>query len=158
MEDIAKELALELPFIRNQKRLDQAYRFVNFVRRERRVARETVLDTIRVISSLELPRAPSRRAMNPLDRANWFETEGCLSSSLGAASEASGAQFVVSQAERSPLQCFAVGCLNDGIESHLYNRGKQLGTEYVLRIRRLDHIALEISKELPYLRTEKSLS
>ncbi len=158
MEDIAKEVALELPFLRNQKRLCQIWNFANFVRRERRARRQTMLRTFQVISRFELPRAPSRKAMDPMDRANWFETEGCLSSSPGESFAGSGAEFVVSQAERSPLQCFATGCLNDGVVSRLYNRVNQNGMEYVLRIRRLDHIATEVSRELPFLRTQKGMS
>lgn len=158
MEDIARELALELPFIRNQKRLDQICKFADFVRRERRVARQTSLRTFHIVSSLKLPCVANKRAMDPLDRANWFETEGCLSSGLDRAFAGAGAQFIVSQAESSPLQCFAAGCLSDGIVSRLYSRRTQNGIEHILRIRRLDDIALEVSKELPYLRMEKSLS
>ncbi len=68
------------------------------------------------------------------------------------------AQFVVSQAEESPLRCFAAGCLNEGIGSNIYIRKKETGIEYMLRIRRLDDIAREVNKELPYFRTEKSLN
>ncbi len=158
MEDITRELALELPFIRNQKKLDQICSFVNFVRRERRVARETTTRTLQMVSRLQLPPSPNSRPMDPMDRANWFETEGCLSSSLKEGVEGTGAQFAVSQAESSPLKCFAAGCFDSGIGSTVYSRKKQSGIEYILRIRRLDHIALEVSKELPYLRMEKSLS
>ena len=158
MEDIARELAFELPFIRNQKKLDQFRGFVNFVRRERRVTRQATSRTLQMVTRLELPRVPNTGAMNPMDRANWFDTEGCLCSSLDRSLEGGGAEFIVSQAESQPLQCFAAGCLNDGIGSNLYSRRKQHGIEYVLRIRRLDHIALEVGMELPYLRTEKSLS
>ena len=148
MEDIARELALELPFIRNQKRLNQICNFAEFVRRERLAARQTALKTLHIVTNLKLPPVANRRAMNSLDRANWFEAEGCLSSRLDEGLAGAGAQFIV-QAESSPLQYFADGCLGDGTESKLYSRVTQNGIEHIVRIRRLDHIALEVCKELP---------
>lgn len=49
-----------------------------------------------------------------------------------------------------------MGCMNDGIGSALYCRRRPHGIEYVLRIRRVDHIALEVRMELPYFRMQKT--
>ena len=95
--------------------------------------------------------------MNAMDRANWHETEGCLSAGPKAFLFKSGAEFIVSQFEVEPIQDFAAGCAKDGISSKIYQKKVRTGVEYFVRIRRLNQIALEVSKELPYLRLRKSL-
>ena len=96
--------------------------------------------------------------MNAMDRANWHETEGCLSIGPHAFYSKSGAEFLVSQFEVEPLQDFAAGCAGDGISCEIYCREVKAGLEYYVRIRRLDQIALELSQEMPYLRTRKTIN
>jgi len=96
--------------------------------------------------------------MDPMDRANWHETEGCLSVGPHAFLSKSGGEFLVSQFEIEPLQDFVAGCSKDGVSCSIYNREVESGVEYFARIRRLDQIALELSKEIPFLRLRKTTS
>ena len=72
-------------------------------------------------SLMKLPLMPNRRSMNPMDRADWFEAEGCLSSGSDG-DLGSGSELIFSQAEKSPLECFATGCLESAVEARLYGR------------------------------------
>ena len=59
----------------------------------------------------------------------------------------------VAQSQREPLEDFALGASSDGVESTLFYR-RRISDEFEVRIRRVDHIAKEISLELPFLRTQ----
>ena len=158
MEDIARELTLELPFIRSQRKIDEIKRFIAFVRRDRRATKKSVERAIETVSRIDLSNVPIRSAMSPMDRANWYETEGHLGASVGGRSWGSGAELTISQSEEPPLRDFAAGCVRDGVSCKVFGRKVASGTEYVLRIRRLDQIALELCREIPYFRTGRSLN
>jgi hypothetical protein len=156
--DIANELSLELPFIRSRQKMKEIRAFLEHLERPRALERNEIRRAREVASELDFSSAPSRRAMDPMDRANWHETEGCLSVGPRAFQSKSGAALLVSQFEIEPLKDFMAGCAIDGITCHLYRKGAETGVEYFVRIRRQDQIALELSKEMPYLRTKKSVN
>ena len=157
MEDIAKELAIELPFIRSRAKVSEIRAFSDFVARKRRIERQSLLRTLTILSRMNLSSARAGCPMNPMDRANWQETEGCISATFPGENSSFGAQLVVSQSEEAPIRDFAAGCFRDGVGGNVYKRRIKNGFEYIFRIRRLSHIALEISAEIPYLRTRKAL-
>lgn len=95
--------------------------------------------------------------MSPRERANWFDAEGCLY--VGDRKEHGSREVSMSvyQSQREPLEDFAFGANKNGVASHIYSR-RRINDEFIMRIRRLDHIVTEISLELPYLRTSKRLA
>lgn len=158
VEDIAKELSLEMPFIRSRQKWREIRAYLAHLERPRAVKRDNILRAREIVSERNFSASAARGAMNPMDRANWHETEGCLSVSPGGLSSKSGAVLLVSQFEIEPLQDFVVGCAKDGITCEIYRRVVDTGVEYSVRTRRLNQIALELSLEIPYLRTSKTLN
>jgi len=157
VQDIAKELSLELPFIRTRRKIEEIRAFLSYLERPRSVVREDIRRARDIASEWDLPAKPSRVKMDPMDRANWHETEGCLSTGPHAFLSKSGAEFIVSQFEIEPLQDFVAGCVSDGVSCSVQHRKKDTGVEYYVRIRRQDQIAFELSKEIPYFRTRKAM-
>lgn len=155
--DIAKELSVELPFIRCRLKREEIRAFLAHMSRPRAKERGNIRRARILASEWDFPGIPTREPMDAMNRANWHETEGCLSAGPKTFLSKSGAEFIVSQFEIEPIQDFAAGCAKDGISSNVYHRNLRTGVEYFVRIRRLDQIALEVSKELPYLRLRKSL-
>jgi len=158
VEDIAKELSLEIPYIRCRRKIEEIRAFLTHLERPRVVERNALRRAQEIAFEWNLPVAPSRRAMDPMDRANWHETEGCLSVGLQAFLSKSGAEFLISQFEIEPLQDFVAGCAKDGVACSVYRRAVATGVEYYARIRRLDQIALELAQEIPFLRSRKAMS
>lgn len=157
VEDVAKELSMELPFIRSRRKREEIRAFMAHISRPRAKEGGNIRRARELSSEWDFSGSPTRVAMDAMDRASWHETEGCLSVGRKAFLSKSGAEFLVPQFEVEPLQDFVAGCAKDGISSTVYHRKVKTGVEYFVRIRRLDQIALEVSKELPYLRLWKSL-
>ena len=155
--NIAGELSLEMPFIRTTRKLAQIQKFRGFVRRNRTRTKETLKIARRLLDSVSSCDAPLRSAMSPRERANWFDAEGCLY--VGDRKEHGSREVSMSvyQSQREPLEDFAFGANKNGVASHIYSR-RRINDEFIMRIRRLDHIVTEISLELPYLRTSKRLA
>lgn len=156
VEHVARELSLELPYIRSQQKIVEIRAFLAHLSRVRTVKRESISRALELASKWNLSTTPPKGAMLPMDRANWHETEGCLSVGPHAFLSRSGAELLVSQFELAPLQDFRAGCARDGISCRVYQREVESGTEYFVRIRRLDQIACEVSREMPFLRTKKA--
>lgn len=157
LENIAKELVMEASFIRTARKLSQIRNFREFILGERTRIKGSVKVARKLLGSLPAPLSASRRPMGVIERANWFDTEGCLYVSRPRSnSNSEEVSMSVSQSQREPLEDFANGALNDGVASTIYYRSRRTG-EYVVRIRRLDHIARELSLEIPFLRTTKRL-
>ena len=127
ISDVARELLLELPFIRTRRKVDEIRAFVSYLERKRTLERDEIRRAREAASEWDLSAVPSRRAMDPMDRANWHETEGCLSLGPRAFQLKSGAALIVSQFEIEPLEAFTVGCARDGIACHLYQKRAETG-------------------------------
>jgi hypothetical protein len=110
VEDIAKELTIELPFIRTRRKMEEIRLFLAHINRPRAKERVNIQRARELIAEWEFSGAPTREPMNAMDRANWHETEGCLSVGGKAFTSKSGAAFLVSQFELEPLQDFVAGC------------------------------------------------
>lgn len=157
LEDISRELVLELPYLRNQRKLRQIKKFIGFLRRERKVVKPSLQSARRIFEPFVCDLNPCSRPMQARERATWHETEGCLNVSARSAESGTGADLQISQIELPPLVAFANGAAIDGISSSIYTRTRKSGIEYILRIRRLDHVAAEISRESPFFRTAKTV-
>jgi hypothetical protein len=158
IEDMTKELTLEIPHIRSRRKMDEVRTFLAYLERPRIVERDSIRRAREMVSKWNLPATPLRRVMDPLDRANWHETEGCLSVGPHAFLSKSGGEFLVSQFEKEPLQDFVAGCAKDGVSCSIYHREVETGTEHFARIRRLDQIAFELSLEIPFFRLRKTMN
>ena len=158
VEDIATELSLEIPYFRTRRKIVEIRSFLSYLERPRALERDPIRRARKLACEWNLPAAPSRSPMNRADRANWHETEGCLSVGPRSFLTKSGAEFLISQFEKEPLQDFVAGCAKDGISCSIHHREVAAGIEYYARIRRLDQIALEISQEIPFLRLRKTMN
>jgi hypothetical protein len=152
LEDISKELVREAPYLRTVQKQTEVGNFRSYLARERDLTKSSVESARRLLDSLEEPLPIIRRPMDSLERANWFDTEGCLSVSRNRRHSRDVSMFVA-QSQREPLEDFAIGAGNDGVDSTIFYR-RRISDEYEVRIRRIDHIARELSLEVPFLRTQ----
>jgi len=157
LADIARELTMEMPYIRTSRKLAQIQDFTEFVFRERIQMKESARTARELLDSLPRQRGNLRKLMGPKERANWFDTEGCLYVGEPGKNGSREVSMMVYQSQREPLDDFAGGARKDGIMSSVYFR-RRTNDEYILRIRRLDHIVKEVALELPFLRTRRRLA
>lgn len=158
LESIAREIGLELPFIRTARKLAQVKRFQEFILRPRVQTRKSVEAARKLLCSQLDGCSTSRRPMEASERAIWFEAEGYLYVPSPNVSRKWGpVELRVSQFERKPLDDFAEGARHDGIDCRLGYRWRTKPGEYYVRIRRIDEVAKELVLESPYIRTVKRL-
>lgn len=157
LEDIAREIVAEAPYIRTVGKIREIEKFRDFLQRVRVRLNKGTNAARELLDSLEWPLNILRTSMTIEDRANWFDTEGNLyvtrSDSKSKTKEAS---MTISQAQLEPIEDFAKGALDNGVISKIYHR-QRISDEYLVRIRRLDQIAKELHYELPFLRTKSKV-